>query len=126
MKRSWMGFVLLVLLLSGSLLVTRQMVRIHDPIGEDLREAARCALEEDWDRADAFFRKAEDSWERWEHFRGCVADHNPVEEIDGDFEILKVFCHTRDRVAFAGGCRELARKVTAVGEAHQLVWWNLL
>ena len=91
-----------------------------------LRQAAQCALEEDWEHAEGFFREAEESWEKWDHFRTCFADHNPVEEIDGDFQMLPVLVSARDRVAFAGGCRELARKVAAVGEAHELVWWNLL
>ena len=32
MKRSWIGFVLLLILLLGSLLVTKTMVDIHEPI----------------------------------------------------------------------------------------------
>lgn len=126
MKRSWIGFALLMVLLLGGILVTRQMQKIHEPIEVQLQQAAQCALEENWERAEGFFREAEDSWEEWEHFRSCFADHDPVEEIDGDFEMLKVFCGGRDRIAFAGGCRELARKVAAVGEAHEFVWWNLL
>lgn len=126
MKRSWIGFALLLVLLAGGILVTRQMVKIHDPIEKQLQQAAGCALEADWEGADALFRQAEEGWKAWEHFRSCFADHNPVEEIDGDFERMQVFCDTRDSIGFAGGCRSLARKVAAVGEAHEFVWWNLL
>ncbi len=126
MKRSWIGFALLAVLLLGGILATRKMVAIHEPIGVKLQQAAQYALEDHWERADSLFREAETSWKTWEHFRSCFADHNPVEEIDGEFEMLGVFCSIRDGAAFAGGCRELARKVAAVGEAHQLVWWNLL
>ncbi len=126
MKRSWIGFALLMGMLLAGILVTRKMVDIHDPIEMQLQQAAQCALNENWEKAEAFFREAEDGWKNWEHFRSCFADHNPVEEIDGNFEMLKVFCGTRDRIGFAGGCRELARKVAAVGEAHEMVWWNLL
>lgn len=126
MKRSWIGFALLMALLLGGILVTRKMVRSHDPIERQLQQAAQYALNGNWEQAESFFRKADDSWKRMEHFRSCFADHNPVEEIDGNFELLAVFCRSRERIAFAGGCRELARKVAAVGEAHELVWWNLL
>ena len=126
MKRSWIGFAMLVVLLLGGILVTGQMVRIHDPIETGLQQAAQCALENKWEQADGFFRAAEDTWKEWEHFRSCFADHNPVEDIDGEFELLKVFCGNRERIAFAAGCRELARKVAAVGEAHEFVWWNLI
>ena len=126
MKRSWIGFGLLVLLLLGSILSTGIMDRIHEPTADKLKQAAQCAMDGNWEKADDFFREAETSWERWEHVRSCFADHTPVEEIDGDFEILKVCCAARETISFAGGCRSLARQVAAVGEAHALVWWNLL
>ena len=126
MKRSWIGFVLLIGLLLGGILVTGKMKRIHDPIEHQLQQAARYALDNEWDGAEKAFREAESNWEQQVHFRTCFADHNPVEEIDGNFELLAVFCDTRERITFAAGCRELARKVAAVGEAQELVWWNLL
>ncbi len=126
MKRSWLGFALLVLLLFVSILTTRQMTKIHEPIGTELMMAAQTALDGNWDSAEVFFLRAETDWKKWENFRACVADHNPVEEIDAGMEMLKTFQDTRDRISFAAGCRELARKVLAVGEAHELVWWNLL
>ena len=125
MKRSWFGFFLLLVLLAGSILVTRIMVRIHEPIAADLDSASESALEADWIRANHFFREAEAKWTKWEHVRSCFADHNPVEEIDGAFAMLQVYCNARETLAFAGGCCDLARKVAAVGEAHELVWWNL-
>ncbi len=126
MKRSWIGFALLIVMLLGGILVTRKMGKIHDPIESRLQQAAQYALDNNWESAEAAFREAEKSWKQQERFRSCFADHNPVEEIDGNFELLAVFCSTRERIGFAGGCRELARKVAAVGEAHELVWWNLL
>ena len=126
MKRSWFGFVMLLGLLLGSILSSRAMVRIHGPMEEKLQLSAQCALDGDWHRAEAFFRQALENWEKTEHFRSCFADHTPVEEIDGDFELLKVYCAAREKVSFCGGCLQLARQVAAVGEAHELVWWNLL
>lgn len=126
MKRSWIGFGLLLVLLGVCILVTMAITRIHEPIEADLLQAADFALNGDWDRANHFFREAESGWTKWEHFRTCVADHTPVEEIDADFAMLKVYGAAREEVSFAGGCLELARKVAAVGEAHEVVWWNLL
>ena len=126
MKRSWFGFVMLLGLLLGSILSSRAMVRIHGPMEEKLQLSAQCALDGDWHRAEAFFRQALENWEKTEHFRSCFADHTPVEEIDGDFELLKVYCAARETVSFSGGCLQLARQVAAVGEAHEPVWWNLL
>lgn len=126
MKRSWFGFALLVLLLLASLLVTKIMTDIHDPVESKLLQSAQAAMDGDWHRAEELFRQAEAEWKDLAHFRSCFADHNPVEEIDGVFAMLQVTCAARDSVAFASGCRSLARQVAAVGEAHELVWWNLL
>lgn len=126
MKRSWIGFVLLLVLLAGCILVTMAMTRIHAPIEADLKQAAECAILGDWVHTGKFYRDAEANWTKWEHFRACFADHNPVEEIDAEFALLQIYCDARDEVAFAGGCLSLARKVAAVGEAHELVWWNLI
>ena len=126
MKRSWIGFIMLLGLLLGSGLSSRAMVRLHEPMEAKLQQSARCAMDGDWHRAEELFRHAQEAWEASEHFRGCFADHNPVEEIDGAFKLLQIYCSARERISFSGGCLQLARQVAAVGEAHELVWWNLL
>ena len=126
MKRSWMGFILLILLLLASIWSARVMVRIHEPIEGKLRQAAQFSTEGNWAQAAACFREAEEAWALWERVRGCFSDHNPVEKIDADFELLKVCCATREPISFSGGCLQLARQVAAVGEAHEPIWWNLL
>lgn len=125
MKRSWIGFALLMILLALCVLVTVVMTRIHEPIQTNLLEAADFALNENWIQARHFFREAEARWTSREHFRACFADHNPVEEIDAAFAMLEIYCAAEENLAFAGGCRDLAEKIAAVGEAHAFVWWNL-
>ena len=126
MKRSWIGFFLLLALLLGGILGTAAMVRSHEPIEDQLLQAAQWAMDGNWEQAGSSFREARKHWEDRERFRSCFADHTPVEEIDADFEMLMVCCAAREAISFAGGCRSLARQVAAVGEAHELVWWNLL
>lgn len=126
MKRSWIGFFLLIILLLGCILVTVVMNRIHEPMEAQLLQSSQCALEGNWEQSEKLFREAEARWRKWSHFRACFADHNPVEEIDGNFELMKAYCAAEETIPFAGGCRQLARQVAAVGEAHALVWWNLL
>ena len=126
MTRSWIGFILLVVLLLGCLLVTKTMVDIHDPLESRLIQAGQAAMDGRWGQAQELFRQAEEDWNEHAHFRGCFADHTPVEEIDAAFALLSTYCAARDTAAFAGGCRSLARQAAAVGEAHELTWWNLL
>ena len=125
MKRSWMGLGLLVVLLALSLLSAWAMVSLHRPVEAHLNRAAEYALQGDWEHTQASFLRGKESWADLERFRACFADHTPVEEIDSQFALLEVYCATREQAAFAASCRELAEKCAAVGEAHQLVWWNL-
>ena len=125
MKRSWIGFFLLMILLVLSLIVTGFMTRIHESIELDLTQLSKCALVKDWDSADLFCRRAFRTWTKWEHFRACFADHNPVEDIDADFAALKIYLLSRDPISCSAAASALARQVAAVGDAHKPVWWNL-
>ena len=126
MKRSWIGLGLLLVLLALGIVTTWAMEKIHAPIESQLQQAAVFALEENWAQADAASQSAISAWDKWEHFRACLADHTPVEEIDAGLEELKIYAAARENAAFAAACAELGRKIAAVGEAHGLVWWNIL
>ena len=124
MKRSWIGLGLLGALLVIGLLVTWAMVRIHDPIAADLTAAGEQALAGNWEQAAALSQKAADCWKRHEFFRSCFADHNPTEEIDACFAQLAIYRQMKEETAFAAACGETSRKISAVGEAHKLMWHN--
>lgn len=126
MKQSWIGFFLLLVLLAGSIAVTWVMDRIHEPIEADLKQASECAMLGDWENANHFFRQGQEQWEKWAHFRACFSDHTPIEEIEASLAMLEVYCYAQEDVAFAASCCEVARQIAAVGEAHGLVWWNVL
>lgn len=125
MKRSWIGCGMLVALLAVSLAVTWGMDRIHEPIARKLEDAADCALAGEWERAEALALDAGADWKKWTHFRGCFADHSPMEEIEANFAELEVYTAARETVSFAASCGQIARQVEAMGQAHGLTWWNL-
>jgi hypothetical protein len=126
MKRCWIGVVCLVLLLMGGLYVDRVMGRSHAPVSQDLDRAAECAMAEDWTGAEAFTDRARENWEKNWHFSAAFADHEPMENIDALFSRLTVFVAAREKEEFGALCRELSRQVKAMGDAHDLKWWNLL
>ena len=126
MKRCWIGVVCLVLLLMGGLYVDRVMGRSHAPVSQDLDRAAECAKADDWTGAEAFTDRARENWEKNWHFSAAFADHEPMENIDALFSRLTVFAAAREKEEFGALCRELSRQVKAMGDAHDLKWWNLL
>ena len=125
MKRSWIGLGLLAVLLALGIVTSAMMSRIHEPVAWELEQAADCAGVGLWEQAQEKSEKAQRDWVRWEHFRGSLADHAPVEEIESLFAQLPVYCGERD-AHFSAICRELSRKVSAMGQSHGLVWWNIL
>ena len=126
MKRCWIGVSFLVLLLLGGLFVDKIMGRSHVPISQALDRAAECAMAEDWTEAEVFAHRARETWEKNWHFSAAFADHEPMENIDALFSRLTVFAQAREKEEFAALCRELSRQTKAMGDAHDLKWWNLL
>ena len=126
MKRCWFGAGLLIVLLAVSLGVTWGMDRIHEPIADDLKQAAACAEINDWHSAEEYSRRAENQWNKWEHFRACFADHTPTEEISAELAAMDTARQQRETADFAASCARAAKMVQAVGDAHALCWWNLL
>ena len=126
MKRCWFGVFFLALLLIGGLFVDKIMGRSHTPVAQALDRAAECAMAEDWTGAEALADRARETWEENWHFSAAFADHEPMENIDALFSRLTVFAAAREKEEFAALCRELSRQVKAMGDAHDLKWWNLL
>lgn len=126
MNRFWLGIGLLVLLLALSLWVTVEMTAIHDPISETLEKASRQTLSGDFFGGIASAQQAQKDWEQHRHATASVADHAPMDEIDGLFAELEIYARTGETQHFAATCAQLSRLIYAMGEAHGLGWWNLL
>ena len=126
MKRGWIGAGLLAGLLILGLLVTWFMGRTHTGISEELELSARFAIAGNWEEAEELAEEAYEDWQDSWHFSAAFADHEPMEEIDALFAQLLPYLLNQDAVSFSTVCRELARQVEAIGDAHNLNWWNLL
>ena len=92
MKRSWIGFILLLVLLAGGIAATWGMAKCHEPIARDLENAAKTALQGDMAQGEALMLQAREAWGRSRHLGACFADHTPMEEIDALFAEVEVIC----------------------------------
>lgn len=126
MSRSILGFALLLILLLGGIFVEKEMEVRHRPVARMLEVSADSAGEGDWEEAQSLWRTAAARWNRAWSFSAAFADHQPMEEIDGLFARLEVFARERNAGEFAALCRELARRVDAMADAHTLNLRNLL
>ena len=109
MKRSWIGFVLLLVLLAGGIAATWGMAKCHEPIARDLENAAKTALQGDMAQGEVLMLQAREAWGRSRHLGACFADHTPMEEIDALFAEVEVYAAAREETDFAAGCAALSR-----------------
>ena len=126
MKRLWLGVGLLLLLAVLGFLTAWGMQRIHEPVSNTLSLAGQAALEEDWERAVDLSAQAYQRWKRYRKLTAAAADHEPMEAIDSLFCELEVYGKEREAEHFAACCANLRILTRAMGEAHEVSWWNLL
>ena len=134
MTRGIIGCVILALLLAAGLGVQWAVAALQAPITGELTQAAQAAAREDWDTALLHQETAQRGWRKAWRLTAAFADHQPMEDVDSQIVKFGKSLEARylqlylgeDAVEFSACCRELARRVRAVYEAHSLTWWNLL
>lgn len=126
MARFWLGIFLLIAFLVLGLWVSYSMDVIHQTISDTLQNASRLALSGNSEAAAGLVRNARTDWEKCWHRTASVADHAPMDEIDGLFAQLPVYQDAQQLNELAAVCARLSQLVAAVGEAHKLTWWNFL
>ena len=125
MKRERIGFWLLAVLLVLGLLATRHMGTTHASTARRLESAGVLALSEDWEGAGRLLRKARQEWDGCWRFSAILTNHEPMEQIDGQFAQLEIYLRQQEGVAFAAVCSQMASQIEDIGDAHGLKWWNL-
>ena len=126
MGRFWIGVALLGVFLGLGLWVAEAMDSIHIPIAQKLEPAAQDTFAGDMESGVARADEAYREWERCWRGTAAVADHAPMDEIDGLFAQVQSYAQAGDGADFAAGCRRLSKLIEAIGEAHSPGWWNLL
>lgn len=125
-RRFWGGVAVLAVLLALGLWVAKSMETTHETVARHLEQAAREALTGDTKQGQQVLQKAQELWRQRRFLTAAVADHGPMEEIDGILAQLESLAEAGDGVSFAAWCSRAARLVEAIGEAQKLTWQNLL
>lgn len=126
MGRFWLGVGLLVLFLVLGFWISAAMDQVHSDISEILQLAAQQALDGDMDAGMETARQAQAQWEKYWHSSAAVADHAPMDEIDGLLAQLECYSRSDQPGEFAACCTRISLLVRAMSEAHSLSWWNFL
>lgn len=126
MKKGWLGVGLLAVFLAAGLALSFWMDKTHLPGSQLLQQAAEVTLQGDLEQGITLARRAEALWENSREATATVADHGPMEEIDGLFRELWVYAQMQETPHFAATSAELALKIRAVADAHRISWSSLL
>lgn len=125
MKKLWVAVAVLAVLLVLGIVSTIVMDTVHGELSEALEQAALLS-ETDWETAKALAESARAKWEKSSHLIAALADHEPLEELDGLFAELAVYQRYADRRCFAAVCVRIASFAEMLQESHSPYWWNLL
>ena len=126
MTRGIIGVVLLLVLLAGGMFTQWTMDKIQSPITQELTQAAQAGERRLWNAATLHQQTAARAWRKGWRVTAALADHMPMEDIDSLFARLPAYAAQGETAEYAAACRELARRVEAVADAHRLTWWNLM
>ncbi len=126
MGRFWLGIGLLVLCLVLGLWSGIGMDDRHRTICQTLEQAAQQAQDGNLNSGMQMVQQAQTQWDDSWHATAAMADHAPMDEIDGLFAQTLSYATTGNTTEFASHCSRLSKLVAAVGEAHSLSWWNFL
>lgn len=119
MNRVVIGVALLAALLAASLFSAWQMGNIQQPIADRMEEASLQSLRGETDAAAETAARAEAAWHSSRVFTAALADHQPMEDIEGLFARLRAY-ESEDKSEYAALCAEIARRIRAVAEAQEL------
>ena len=126
MKRGIFGLCTLLVFLFLGLWGSYAMGDFHGPISDSLEQAGQAALAGDMANAVQTAKAAQRKWENGWSRVAVLADHTPMDEIDGMFARLEMYAQAGNTADFAAHCNQLAVLITATAEAHELSWRNLL
>lgn len=124
--RIYFGLGLLFLFLVGGLYAAGATERICTPISEQLEQACDYAFAGQIDTAGDLTRQANTQWEKHWHQLAIVADHSPMDEIDGLFAQANMYARMGSATDLSATCARISKLVDAIAEAHSLTWWNLI
>lgn len=126
MWRLWLGIFILIAFLVLGMWISSSMDKVHLTVSGQLEEAAQLALSQQPEDAYRLAMEAKVLWEKNWNSSACVADHAPMDEIDGLFSQLEGYYRAQQPGDFSVCCSRLSMLVEAMSEAHSVTWWNLL
>lgn len=124
--RLFVGVAILLAFFLGGLYAEKSADNLCRPISQTLEKASQAALDNQLNTAAELTEQAKEKWENSWNRLAVLADHSPMDEIDGLFAQAKMYMQIQAKEDFAATCSRLAQLISAISDAHRLTWWNLV
>ena len=126
MKRSYIGFALVLTLLILGLLGSTALSRIHIPLAQTAAQAAGEAETGNLPAARELVRQVRAQWDAHGTVRRALMDHRTLDQVESLLAELEAHDARAQPGSFAAACRKLAQALENVARDHALTWENLL
>lgn len=126
MKHFWIGVSILAVLLAGGIGSTVCLDRAMDQVGDRLEQAQEAAAAGDLDSARQAVAAAQKIWKQNRPLAACLADHEPLEQLDQGFHELEVWDRAEEPAQYEALCCILRQQALALATGEKPHFYNIL
>lgn len=126
MKRFWLSFGVLVVMLSAALGNAVYVDTVADAVTGSLRTAEELADRGEWGQARELTRQCFGRWEDCRTYLHIVSRHSDLDEILVSFRSVLQYLELEEMDQYAAENRELVTHIELLAEMEQPDWLNVL
>ena len=126
MRQLWTGIGILFLIFILGIYSGIGIENACQPITELLDQAGNVVIRENPEASAMLIHSANLLWQHSWSKIALVADHTPMDEIDGLFAQTAAYAQAEDWTCVFANCKRLSALIHAIAEAHQLTPWNII
>ena len=126
MKRFWLSFGVLVVMLGAALGNAAYVDAVADAVTGSLRAAEELADRGEWGQARELTRQSFGRWEDCRTYLHIVSRHSDLDEILVSFRAVLQYLELEEMDQYAAENRELVTHIELLAEMEQPDWLNVL
>ena len=126
MKRVWLSFGVLVVMLGAALGNAAYVEAVADAVTGGLRTAEELADRGEWGQARELTRQSFGRWEDCRTYLHIVSRHSDLDEILVSFRSVLQYLELEEMDQYAAENRELVTHIELLAEMEQPDWLNVL
>ena len=124
--RLGIGVGILILFLLLGILAGNGLDLVCREMSASLSQAAQYAEQGDLNNATELVSRIYGQWQKRKNTMALLVDHSPMDEIEGLFAKVQLYCRMGEAAEIGAQCARIASLIDALADAHRLTWWNVV